>query len=88
MDNRRIKITWEPVSVTDKDSLVQIIKHELDRLIKATEEGPDPFIHLLPILSAIQEQKYRIIYDYNMSGRVVGEYQEDAQKEWYHGKNQ
>ena len=37
MDNRRIKITWEPVSVTDKDSLVQIIKHELDRLIKATE---------------------------------------------------
>lgn len=28
MDNRRIKITWEPVSVTDKDSLVQIIKHE------------------------------------------------------------
>ena len=88
MDNSRIKITWEPVSVTDKDSLVQIIKHELDRLIKATEEGPDPFIHLLPILSAIQEQKYRIIYDYKMSGRVVGEYQEDAQKEWYHGKNQ
>ena len=42
MDNRRIKITWEPVSVTDKDSLVQIIKHELDRLIKATEEGLIP----------------------------------------------